>query len=532
MDVKKKRISLFSRIFGINMLIIFISFTLMSVICYSRLYSYLKSDYISRILTASSKMLDITRQTDELYSELDILQSQGDISYYNYNKIKGQINVNYKSTITTIASSTNFSVMKLSPDNRILYRYADIQAFRPNTILRGRGSEYETEYIVPSAPLSKILEGKIPAAATAASYSNEEYYVIWGTMDKLFVDTTLTVFKPIYKNNALDYVLLLFIPTPQINSLLNVIASNFILATLISLFVSVALSYALTYRISKPLKDMNDAAMKIASGDFTKRVNTDCENTIGEISELITTFNDMAESLQNTEENQRAFTASIAHELRTPMTSIIGFTDSILDGTIPPEKVNDYLEICLSEERRLSRLVTELMDVSRIESGGQKLEYASFDINECIRRQIIKYEERITEKQIDVNVEFETEQCFCLCDKDAITRVIINLLDNAIKFTPQNGFIKIAVGAKSSKIYVSFENSGDGIASDDLKHIFDKFYKTDKSRGIDKKGIGLGLYLVKNIMLLHGESIEAKSEPGQFTRFTFTLKPCKSNSNK
>ena len=212
------------------------------------------------------------------------------------------------------------------------------------------------------------------------------------------------------------------------------------------------------------------------------------------------------------------------------MTSIIGFTDSILDGTIPPEKAKEYLEICLSEERRLSRLVTELMDVSRIESGVQKLEYSDFDINECIRRQIIKYEERITEKNLNVNVAFDTDSCICRCDKDAITRVVINLLDNAIKFSGQNGEIGVDVNQRSGKVYVSIQNTGQGIDSTDIKHVFDKFYKTDKSRGLDKKGIGLGLYLVKNIMVLHGETIDVESEPGKYTKFTFTLTPSKTAS--
>ena len=151
---------------------------------------------------------------------------------------------------------------------------------------------------------------------------------------------------------------------------------------------------------------MNEAAMKLASGDFSKRVNTD-DNNIGEIRELISTFNDMAESIENSEENQRAFTASIAHELRTPMTSIIGFIDSILDGTIPKEKTDEYLEICLAEARRLSKLTTELMDISRIESGNAKLDMDLFDINECIRLQVIKYQDRISEKNLEIIAEFE-----------------------------------------------------------------------------------------------------------------------------
>lgn len=530
MKRKTRRISLFSRIFSVNLLITLISFALMSVICYSRMYSYLKSEHISSILTASSRILDITRQTEGLDEELESLQLKNDISYYNYTKIKGQIYTNYRSTMTMIASSTNFSVMKIAPDNKILFRYADIQAFEPDIITRGAGSEHDTEYITPSDSLSEMLNGEVPSTALKTSFNGEDYYIIWGTMGKMFNDTTLTVLKPIYTDSTLDCLLLLFIPTPQINLLLNVITSNFVIAALVSLLVSTTLSYALSYHISKPLKAMNDAAMKLASGDFSKRVNTDKDNTVGEIDELIDTFNDMAESLQNSEENQRSFTASIAHELRTPMTSIIGFTDSILDGTIPPEKAKEYLEICLSEERRLSRLVTELMDVSRIESGVQKLEYSDFDINECIRRQIIKYEERITEKNLNVNVAFDTDSCICRCDKDAITRVVINLLDNAIKFADQNGEISVDVNQRSGKVYVSIQNTGQGIDSTDIKHVFDKFYKTDKSRGLDKKGIGLGLYLVKNIMVLHGETIDVESEPGKYTKFTFTLTPSKTAS--
>lgn len=130
----------------------------------------------------------------------------------------------------------------------------------------------------------------------------------------------------------------------------------------------------------------------------------------------------------------------------------------------------------------------------------------------------------IFEKNLSVSVEFENDECICLCDKDSITRVFINLIDNSIKFANTDGYIKIAVKTHSGKAYITVENSGDGIDKHDLKHIFDKFYKTDKSRGLDKKGIGLGLYLVKNILSLHKENIEAESTLGEFTRFTFTLK--------
>lgn len=521
----KKRNSLFLKIFSINLLIILIAFIIMSAICYARINSYLRSEHVSSILTASSKVVDLSKRTDELYRELDVIQRENPQLHYNYRKLIGQIEDNYRNTLSVIASSTNFSVMQITPDGKIVFRYADIRNFENGVIvsendpLTGR----PTEHINTSDSFAEMLSGKFPQTVSKVSYNGEEYFVYWGNMDGVFTTTTLTVMKPLYESGAVDSMLILFIPTPQIKFLLNVVASNFILAAIISLLISTLLSYLLTYRISKPLKAMNEAAMKLASGDFSKRVSTD-GNNIGEIRELISTFNDMAESIENSEENQRAFTASIAHELRTPMTSIIGFIDSILDGTIPKEKTGEYLEICLSEARRLSKLTTELLDVSRIESGNTKLEPEAFDINECIRRQIIKYQDRIAEKNLDITVEFEEDTCICFCDKDSITRVIINLLDNAIKFSINDGYIKIFVETHSGKAYISIENSGDGIPSSEIKHIFDKFYKTDKSRGLDKKGIGLGLYLVKNILSLHGENITVTSTEGEFTRFTFSLK--------
>lgn len=533
MKTKQKSLSLFSRIFIVNLVVVFIAFTLISLISYTQLRAYTRSERVSSILAATSHIVDLSRQTDEVFKEMQFILQDAPYPYLNYNKIADRIESNYRSTLITVANSTNFSIMKISPNKEILFRYADINAFNKDIIITPNNNYYNEnrgkEYIVASEPLSQILSGTIPSQASTVSYLGENYYTIWGDMDNLFTSSALTVMKPIFSAGKMDYLLMLFIPAPQINILLNNIASNFIVASIISLIVSIALSYALSYRISKPLKAMNEAAMKLASGDFSMRVNSGKENTVGEISELITTFNDMAESLQSLEENQRSFTASIAHELRTPMTSIIGFIDSILDGTIPKEKADEYLKICLTEARRLSRLVTGIMDVSQVEFKMQKIEFEPFDINECIRRQIVKYQDKISEKDIEVFVEFDNEECICLCDSDSITRVVINILDNAIKFVNSSGYIKVDVHTSSGKAYVSIENSGNGISNKDLKHVFDKFYKTDRSRGLDKNGIGLGLYLVKNIISLHDESIEVSSEEGKFTRFTFTLKLDKSS---
>lgn len=514
--------SLFSRIFCINLLIIFLAFSLVSIICYSQLYAYIRNEQRKIALTASSSVYELADRTSLL---LERMPDATLIPQESYRHFRGSIEENYHKTLRDIATLTGISLLQIAPDHRILYRYADIRLFESDVLTMACDEDTGENYpcIHPPSPISDLLSGTIPDNLEVKTYQGETFYLVWGTMEHMYKKDTLTVMKPIYASDGetVSSLLVLFIPLPRISYLLDVLGYKFIFAVLISLIISVILSYALSYRIARPLKSMNEAAKKLASGDFAMRV--DPNNSISEIDELIATFNDMAEALENAEENQRSFTASIAHELRTPMTSIIGFIDSILDGTIPKEDAPKYLKICLSEARRLSRLVNELMDVTRIERGIQKLDYSAFDVNECIRRQIIKYEEQILTKKLDVSCVFDQEKCLCYCDKDAITRVVINLIDNAIKFTREGGRIHIDVSARAGKACIAVENSGEGIAEEDIKHVFDKFYKSDKSRGLDKKGIGLGLYLVKNLLQLHNETIDAESIPGSMTRFSFTL---------
>ena len=209
------------------------------------------------------------------------------------------------------------------------------------------------------------------------------------------------------------------------------------------------------------------------------------------------------------------------------MTTITGFVEGIMDGTIPPEMQKQYLSIVLDESKRLSRLVTDLLDLSKMEQGEFPLEMREFDINEMIRLNIIKAEKRIMEKDIQLTVSFQRDSQRVMADKDSIQRVLTNLIDNAIKFTQNGGFMDVRTGVANGKTYVAIQNSGMGIAKNELNHVFDRFYKTDKSRSQDKSGAGLGLYIVKNIIQAHGETIWAESEPGEFARFNFTLKSAK-----
>lgn len=330
----------------------------------------------------------------------------------------------------------------------------------------------------------------------------------------------LAISEPIVHNGEVVGGILISVPLPEITKARAEVLQYFLVCLLVVIVFVAVLVYFLANKITKPILKLGDAAKSIASGNFKQRVEID---EIEELAELGETFNEMAESIEVFEATRNSFVANISHDLRTPMTTITGFLEGILDGTIPEEKHEWYLSIVLDESKRLSRIVNDLLDISKLEQGSYNLELQDFDINELVRLCVIKLEKNITDKEIQLTIDFEKENLQVNADKDAISRVLTNLLDNAIKFTDKNGFIDIRVGTKDGKGYVSVENSGLGIAEEELKHIFDRFYKTDKSRSLDKNGAGLGLYIVKSLIQAHGQRVWAESIKGEFARFSFTL---------
>jgi signal transduction histidine kinase len=242
------------------------------------------------------------------------------------------------------------------------------------------------------------------------------------------------------------------------------------------------------------------------------------------VAELATAFNHMAESLNNYDEMRNTFMSNVSHDLRTPMTSISGFIDGILDGVIPPEKHEYYLQLVSTEVKRLSRLVASLLDLSRIQAGERKFSMAPFDVCEMGREILISFENKINEKQLDVSFECDEDKMSVLADRDAIYQVFYNLCDNAVKFSSEGGLLRISLRKlKNRKILVSVYNEGQGISEEDLPRVFDRFYKSDKSRGLNKSGVGLGLFISKTITEAHGEKIWADSELGRYCCFNFTL---------
>ena len=265
---------------------------------------------------------------------------------------------------------------------------------------------------------------------------------------------------------------------------------------------------------------MSAAAKRFAVGDFSYRVKIESND---ELADLGYAFNDMAEALDKLEGSRRSFVANVSHELKTPMTSIAGFIDGILDGTIPKEKHEYYLKIVSDEVRRLSRLVVAMLNMSKMESGDFEMKPKNYNITDQIIHILLTFEQKIDKKNIEIRGLETLEPMFVKADTDMVYQVIYNIFDNAVKFTDENGYINIGISDAGDMLEISIENSGLGIKSDELSRIFERFYKVDKSRSLDAKGTGLGLYLAKTIVEMHGGRIFARSKNEKTAEFVFTL---------
>ena len=309
--------------------------------------------------------------------------------------------------------------------------------------------------------------------------------------------------------------------TSSIMELWRVFATIFFFSSLVVMLMAFVTSSVTTLRLTRPLQEMSDVTYQFAHGEFDVRV-AGYEQRNDEIGELAKAFNNMAESLGKAEARRSEFVANISHELKTPMTTIAGFADGILDGTIPPERERESLQIISSETRRLSRLVRRMMDLSRLQVSEHAVAQEQFDVSEVMLRVLVSLENKITERNLDVDAKFPKQPVVVWGNPDAITQVCYNLLDNAVKFSAPDTALGVSIVTKGAKAYVSVRNRGETISPDQLTLIFDRFHKTDPSRSEDREGMGLGLYIVKTILNQHKENICVTSENG-VTEFTFTL---------
>ncbi len=304
-------------------------------------------------------------------------------------------------------------------------------------------------------------------------------------------------------------------------SLLEVIINAIVISILWVLLAALIAVYFITEKITGPLKEISVAAKQFADGHFDVRIPVRGND---EIARLAVAMNNMAESLDNYDTMRNTFMSNVSHDLRSPMTSISGFIDGILDGVIPPDKHEYYLKIVSAEIKRLSRLVVSLLDLSRIQAGERKFTPVPFDVCEMCREILISFEQKINDKHLEVEFDCDGGQLTAVADRDAIYQIVYNICDNAVKFSTEGGVLRVSVKRfKSKKLLVSVFNMGQGISEEDLPYVFERFYKSDKSRGLNKNGAGLGLFISKTIIDAHGENIWVESEYEKNCCFSFTL---------
>ena len=349
------------------------------------------------------------------------------------------------------------------------------------------------------------------------------YVTTTGVIQGLYEDERFVTAVPIIDGAGHGVgIVLVSTPMEQVTAILQKISDTYLFVCVVAVLLAVAIMSLVARRHSRPLRDMAKAANDFGHGNLDARVQVDPKSS-DEVQDLALAFNNMASSLQQSEYQRQEFVANVSHELKTPMTTIYGFVDGMLDGTIPQERHDYYMQLVSDETKRLSRLVRSMLDISRLQDQDIPEEKKSrFELQELAGQVLISFEQKIDGKKLNVEVDFPNQPSFTMASPDYITQVIYNLLDNAVKFCPEGGDLGLSIKAGTTKLYVSISNSGQTIPQNELPLVFDRFHKLDKSRSQNRDGWGLGLYIVKTIVCRHGEDISVTSQNG-ITTFTFTL---------
>ncbi len=413
-------------------------------------------------------------------------------------------------TLLQISNAIDADVFITNPEGQVVYCKEILQS---NMALYTGNCMVHNQYKIPDSIMQNALKSTYRTTSTLGGSLSDSHFVVSSPV----IVNGKTVAVVFSTQSVIDGL------TPYVAGILRM----FSFATLFAFAIAFVLVYLVSLRLTRPLREMSAAAKQYATGDFSKRISIKHSKLRifgqDETDELVQAFNTMAQALATLEMSRRSFVANVSHELKTPMTTIGGFIDGILDGTIEPEKETQYLKIVSDEVKRLSRLVTGMLNMSKIEAGELDLKPVRFDISEMIFRTLLSFEQIIDKKHIDIRGLDSFESHSVTADKDMINQVVYNLIDNAVKFTPDGGYIEVSSNADAEKAIVKIRNSGKGIPSEEIDKIFERFYKIDKSRSYDVKGAGMGLYIVKTIIELHGGYITARSELGEYTEFIFQL---------
>lgn len=360
---------------------------------------------------------------------------------------------------------------------------------------------------IPQSVLSNLrTSGKYSEMGKLGDFYKEHYYTV----------ATQVSTK---RNTHIAYVFTSMHASKQLQTFLNEMLKMFLISSISVLCLTFIIVYFVTLQMVKPLRQMSLAAQKFGKGELNTRLDV---STYDEMGQLAMALNNMAQSLSSQEIMRRSFIANISHELKTPMTSISGFVDGILDGTIPPEKQKYYLQIVSDETKRLSRLVRTMLNLSRIEAGEMKINKSKINIVDTICQTVFSFEQQIEKKHLTIK-GLDHEKVMIEADADLMHQVIYNLTENAVKFVDEGGYLEFSIHTIGEETFISVKNSGAGISKAEMNKVFERFYKTDKSRGLDKNGVGLGLYIVRSIINLHGGDITVNSIEGEYVEFVFSV---------
>ena len=434
----------------------------------------------------------IQEKRDSMSRSANIIASYTS-SYINANGEYSWLDLGFQSQLSVLALVADTHVMVSTSQGVVVYATDGAKELL----------ELENRSI-PTQIVSEVVGGSYVGATTLGGMYERARYL---------------VALPIQSGATLQGLVLVSCEASEISSMWEDLSGIFLVTAAAVILIAAIISSVTSMRQSKPIKEIAAAARQFGHGEFGVRV--DVGRRRDEVGELAEAFNAMADSLSKSDQRRTEFIANVSHELKTPMTTIAGFADGILDGTIPPEKEREYLQVISSETRRLSRLVRSMLDLSRLQSD-ERAAQQQFDISETMLRVLVSLESKINAKHLNVDTQLPDDPVQVWGDQDAITQVCYNLLDNATKFSPEDGPLSISITTKGSKAYISISNEGETISPEELPLIFDRFHKTDHSRSADRDGVGLGLYIVKTILNSHKENITCTSKEGK-TTFTFTL---------
>lgn len=470
--------SLFKRHFALTAGMILFSFALLGSAFMTLSYQYAVRDQKASLDSKANYMAALTGQL--LSREVGVADED------------------FEAYLTAAARLIDSDVILCQPDGEVLF---------------GSGGGEPTDAwdgkYIPQAAVEKLLQEGRYSAMTSLGIFSERRFVSGAPV------TVNRVGVPEIRG-----LILVTISTDELTEMWRGFSVIFFFTAVVVLCIAFLSCSVSSRQQTKPLQEMTDVVRRFGMGEYDLRA--DGHNRNDEVGELARAFNAMADSIACAEQKRSEFVANISHELKTPMTTIAGFADGILDGTIPPEKEREYLQTISDETRRLARLVRRMLDMSRLQSGDMVLSQTEFDVVETMAQVLISLEGKINGRKLDVDARFPDGPVLVWGDPDSITQVCYNLMDNAIKFSTPGTVIGVSITTKGGKAYVSVRNTGETIPEEELPLIFDRLHKSDRSRSLDKEGVGLGLYLVKTILNELKESITVTSKDG-VTEFTFTL---------